>query len=86
MPVEMTTRAAREDGGDQVGEGLAGAGAGLDDEVLAFGERGLDRQGHFELAGAELEVGVPLGEGAVGGEEVAGGDGLGASGHRRRQI
>ena len=38
-------------GGQQIGEGLAGAGAGLDDEVAALGEGALDGFGHFELAG-----------------------------------
>ena len=39
-------------GGQQIGEGFAGAGAGFDDEVAAFGERAFDGLGHFQLAGA----------------------------------
>ena len=46
---------AREDRGNQVGERLAGAGARLDDQVAAFGERRLDGLGHLELPGTELE-------------------------------
>ena len=45
---------AGSQGGKQVGQGLAGAGSGLDDEVTAFSERALDRLGHFELARAVL--------------------------------
>jgi len=41
------------------------AGAGLDDEVFAIGERAFDSLGHFELAGAVLVIGMPLGESAV---------------------
>ena len=47
---------AGEDGGDQVGERLAGAGAGLDDEMPPLGQRGLDRLGHLKLPGPELET------------------------------
>ena len=39
-------------GRQQVGEGLAGAGARLDDEVAMLGESALDGLGHFKLAGA----------------------------------
>jgi len=60
-----------EDGRDKVGEGFADACAGLDDEVFAVGERGFDSLGHFELAGAVLVVGMPLGRRAVAGEELA---------------
>ena len=45
---------------DQVSQRLAGAGAGLDDEMALVGERGLHRLGHLELAGAELVAGVAL--------------------------
>ena len=38
----------------QIGQRLAGAGAGLDDQVAALGERALHGLGHFELAGAVL--------------------------------
>ena len=39
------------DGGDEVGQGLAGAGAGLHEQVLVGLDRGLDRLGHRHLAG-----------------------------------
>ena len=42
--------------GQQVGEGLAGAGAGLDDEVAAVFEGPFDGLGHGVLAWALLEV------------------------------
>ncbi len=41
-------------GGQQVGQGFAGAGAGLDDQMAALGEGALDGLGHLELAGAVL--------------------------------
>jgi hypothetical protein len=41
-------------GGQQVGEGFAGAGAGFDDQMAALGEGALDGLGHFKLAGAVL--------------------------------
>ena len=53
---------AGENRGDQIGERFAGACAGLDDQVLLVGERGFDGLGHFELAGAILVVGMPLGK------------------------
>ena len=40
--------------GDEVGQGLAGAGAGLDEQVLSTRERRADRLGHGHLAGALL--------------------------------
>ena len=39
------------DGGDEVGQGLAGAGARLHEQVLVGLDRGLDRLGHRHLAG-----------------------------------
>ena len=45
---------AGAEGGQQVGEGFAGAGAGFDDEVAALFEGALDGLGHFKLAGAVL--------------------------------
>ena len=41
-----------EQGGDQVGEGLAGAGSGFDDQLAFFGESFFDGDGHLDLAGA----------------------------------
>jgi hypothetical protein len=38
----------------QVGQRLAGAGAGLDDQVAAFFESPLDGLRHFKLAGTVL--------------------------------
>ena len=70
---------AGEDGGDQIGERLAGAGAGFDDEVALVGEGGFDGFGHFELAGAELVIRVPLRKRAAAGEELAHGGRLGGS-------
>jgi hypothetical protein len=63
--------AGEAEGGQEVGEGLAGAGAGFDDEVALVGEGLLDgawpsRTGR--LAVLEGEGGV--GEDAAGGEEV----------------
>jgi hypothetical protein len=64
----LLARAA--DGGEQVGQGLAGAGAGFDDEVAAVGEALLDLAGHGVLPGAVLEGERGLGEDAAGVEEV----------------
>ena len=69
----MTTRFAGEDGGDEIGEGFAGSGAGFDDEVLLFGQRALHSFGHLKLAVAVFEIGVPLGEETGFGEELADG-------------
>ncbi len=41
-------------GGKQIREGLAGAGAGLDNKVPPLGECAFYGLGHFELAGAVL--------------------------------
>ena len=62
---------AGEDGGDEIGERFAGAGAGFDDQVLAIRERGFDGFRHFELAGAVLVIRMPLGKRAVAGKELA---------------
>ncbi len=56
--------------GQQVGEGLAGAGAGLDDQVAALGEGALDGLGHLELAGAVLVGQRRTRENAAGREEL----------------
>ena len=50
-------RTAGEDGRDEVGEGLAGPGAGLDHEVPAARHRLGDGLRHVGLAGAGLAVG-----------------------------
>ena len=47
--------AGEAEGGQEVGEGLAGAGAGFDDEVALVGEGLFDGSGHVVLAGAVLE-------------------------------
>ena len=65
-------------GGQQIGEGFAGAGAGLDDEVAALGEGALDGLGHFKLAGAVLVGQRRARQNAARGEElVQGGQGAG---------
>ena len=56
--------------GQQVGEGFAGAGAGLDDEVSAVGEALFYLAGHGVLAGAMLEGERRLSENAAGMEEL----------------
>src|SRR5580704_998263 len=53
---------AGENGGHEIGEGFAGARAGLDDQVLLFGEGAFDCFGHLKLAVAIFEIGMPLGE------------------------
>ncbi len=62
--------AGEAQGGQQVGEGLAGAGAGFDDEVALVVERGLDGFGHLVLAFADFEGEGGFREDAVGREEV----------------
>ncbi len=69
----MTTSLAGKDRGNQVGERFACAGAGLDNQVLLFGERALDRLGHLQLAVAEFVVGVPLREQTLFSKELADG-------------
>jgi hypothetical protein len=70
---------------EQVGEGLAGAGAGLDDQMAALFEGALDGFGHVELAGAVFVGERGLREDAAGREEgVQGGECAGcrfADGH-----
>ena len=62
---------AREaQGGQQVGQGLARAGAGFHDKVAAVFEGLLDGLGHGDLAGALLEVQRGAGKQAAGREEV----------------
>ncbi len=62
--------ASEPQSGQEVGEGLAGAGAGFDDEVTFFLECGFDGSGHFVLAAAVFEGEGGLGEDAPGGEEI----------------
>ena len=62
--------AGEAEGGQKVGEGLAGAGAGFDDEVTLFLEGGFDGAGHLVLAAAVLEGEGGAGEDAAGREEV----------------
>ena len=74
--------------GEQVGEGFAGARAGLDDEMAALGERALDGFGHLQLSWAVFVGQRRLGENAAGREELvqsgqSAGCGLGG-GHRRK--
>ena len=66
----LAALAGEAKGGEEVGEGFAGAGAGLDDKVAVIVEGGLDGSGHLVLAGAVLECEGRLGEEAAGGEEV----------------
>jgi hypothetical protein len=58
--------------GDEVRQGLAGPGAGLDDQGAFVVERAGDRGRHRALLGAILVVGDRLGEAAAGGQQVAG--------------
>jgi len=57
-------------GGEQVGEGFAGACAGLDDEMAAFLEGTLDGLGHLQLAGAVLKGQGRTRKDAAGREEL----------------
>ena len=68
---------AGEDRGDEIGERLAGSRAGFDDQVAFIAKRGFDGFGHFELAGAEFIVGVPLGKESFAAEELANSEGFG---------
>jgi hypothetical protein len=66
----LVALAGEAEGGKEVGEGLAGAGAGFDDEMALVFEGGLDGSGHVVLAAAMLEGEGGVGEDAAGGEEV----------------
>ena len=73
--------AGEAQGGQKIGEGLAGAGAGFDDEVALVFEGFFDGAGHLVLAVAVLEGERGAGEDAAGGEEVVeGGDFAGGVG------
>ena len=65
---------AAEDGGHEIGERLAGAGAGFGEQDAAVVERAGDRVGHLDLAGARLEAGQRAGQRAAGREGLR--DGL----------
>src|SRR6185369_13827510 len=56
---------AGEQGGDQIGQRLAGAGPGLDQEALVAVDGVGDPFGHRQLAGARLVAGEDLGRGAA---------------------
>ena len=58
-----------EDGGDEVGEGLADAGAGLDHEVVALGDGVGDGVGHVELLRPRLVARELPGDDAGGAED-----------------
>src|SRR5690606_216560 len=60
---------AREGGGDEVGERLAGAGARLDHGVGLVAERGEDDARHLDLLGALLVAGLDAGEPSPGTED-----------------
>ena len=62
--------AGQAQGGQKIGEGLASAGAGFDDEVALFFECGLDGAGHLVLALAVLEGEGGARENAAGREEI----------------
>ena len=71
MPVEIEHALAAEDGGDEIGERLAGAGARFGEQDAAVLEHARDGRGHVRLAGARLEVGQRARQRAVGGEDRA---------------
>src|ERR1017187_1084957 len=73
---------AGEQGGHQVGERLAGAGAGLHDQVAFVGEGTFDGFGHLHLPGTELVIGVPFGQRPATAKKLTGVSGAGLSGHR----
>ncbi len=50
-----------QNGGNQVGETLAHAGAGLDDQMVPFADRAIDRLGHCQLLGPLLVMREPGG-------------------------
>ncbi len=62
---------AGKDGRDQVGQRLAGTGAGLDDQVLFLGQRGFHGLRHLKLALAVLIVRMPLTQKALAAKELA---------------
>ena len=72
---------AGEDSGDEIGERFPGAGAGFDQQVLAFVDGRFNGFGHLQLAGAELVVRMPFGEGSAGREKTTRAHGAGFRRH-----
>ena len=64
--------AGGQDGGHEVGEALADAGAALDDEVMAVGDGVGHRVGHGQLFVAVFVVRQPRGDAAAGPEDFSG--------------
>jgi hypothetical protein len=62
----------RQDGGNEIGEAFANAGAGLGYEMMPGGDRAGDGIGHFELLRAMLVVGQPRGDAALRAKNVSG--------------
>ena len=60
---------AAQDGGDEIGERLACAGARLGEEDAAVLEDPRDRRGHLHLPRARLEIGHRAGERPAGRED-----------------
>lgn len=64
------------DGRQKIGERLAHAGAGLDEQMMAFGERAFDGGGHLKLLRSRLvAIAEASGDGCALGEEVGGAGG-----------
>ena len=59
---------------DQIGKTLADAGARLDDQMPLRGDRFRDRVGHRKLLRPGLVVRQPVGDPALGSENVGGGE------------
>ena len=72
---------AGENRRDQIRQRLAGAGAGFDNQVLLFGQRGFDGFGHGELPGAKFVVRVPFGKQSLTAKELAHGEWFGCGRH-----
>src|SRR4051812_42591073 len=70
------------DGGQEIGEGLAHAGAGFDEEVMALGEGLFDSRRHFKLLGTMLvAVAEASGDRGARAEDVSQG-----GGHERPRV
>ena len=65
---------AGEQRGDQIRERFSGAGAGVHQQVLFFGERGFHGFGHLQLPGAKLVARVPFREHSAPGEKLPRGE------------